>query len=291
LTDANQILEPEEIAVSQNKAMLRSNLSSVEPTSTDLDDMYRMRYGMPRSTGPLPRLWHRLQYFVPDVFYEAVVAKLVRKDSSWLDVECGRGLFPSNHTLARALAQNCQILVGVDPDETVENPLVHVRARSTIEEFRSDRTFDLVTMRMVAEHIREPHRALASLARLTKPDGKVVVYTVNCWSPVSLAAWLAPFMLHHPVKGFLWGTDQKDTFPVAYRMNTRARLSRLFEIHGFREAYFAYLPDCCAFYRFPYLHCFELLLWQSLKTFCIPYPENCLLAVYERVRLGGPTAV
>jgi hypothetical protein len=136
---------------------------------------------------------------------------------------------------------------------------------------------------MVAEHIDQPDRALTSLARLTKPGGRVVVYTVDGWSPVSLVAWLAPFKLHHVVKRLLWGTEEKDTFPVAYQMNTRRRLRQLFDKHGFREAYFAYLPDCCAFYRFPYLHSLELLAWRSLKTFGIPYPENCLLAVYQRV--------
>jgi len=242
------------------------------------------RYGNPRATGPLPRLWHRLRYFVPDIFYEAVVAKLVRKGSTWLDAGCGRGIFPSNPQLARTLAQQCQLLVGVDPDETLqENALVHVRAHTTIELYCTDLTFDVVTLRMVAEHIDQPESALNSLARLTKQGGKVVVYTVNGWSPVSLVAWLAPFQLHHVAKRFLWGTEEKDTFPVAYQLNTRGRLRRQFGAHGFREAYFAYLPDCCAFYRFPYLHCLELLLWWSLKTFGILYPENCLLAVYERV--------
>jgi 2-polyprenyl-3-methyl-5-hydroxy-6-metoxy-1,4-benzoquinol methylase len=256
----------------------------LKPTPAELATVYRSRYGHPRTTGPLPRFWHRLGYFVPDVFYEAVVTKLVRKEATWLDVGCGRALFPSNPRLAPLLAQQCRTLVGVDPDGAVEeNPLVHLRAKSTIEDFRSTIPFDLVTLRMVAEHISQPHRALPSLARLTKPGGKVVVYTVNYWSPVALLAAAVPFQLHHALKRVLWKTEERDTFSVAYRMNSRRRLRQLFECHGFREVYFRYLHDCCIFHRFHLIHCLELLLWQTLKILRMPYPETCMLGVYERL--------
>jgi 2-polyprenyl-3-methyl-5-hydroxy-6-metoxy-1,4-benzoquinol methylase len=264
--------------------MMTSNHTDLGPTQAHLEEAYRTRFGDPRQAGPLPKLWYRLGYFVPDVFYEATVARLVRDGANWLDVGCGRGIFPSNDRLAQTLALRCKNLVGVDPDETVEeNPLVHVRARCTIEDFQSRTAFDLVTLRMVAEHISRPEPALDSLARLTKPGGKVVVYTVNRWSPASLAAWITPFKLHHAIKSLLWGTEEKDTFPVAYQMNTRGCLRRLFEAHGFREAHFAYLDDLRTFFRIRLLHSLELVLWRLLRAAGLTYPENCLLAVYERI--------
>jgi hypothetical protein len=97
-----------------------------------------------------------------------------------------------------------------------------------------------------------------------------------------MAAWLTPFWLHHPVKRVLWGTEEKDTFPVVYRMNTRARLRSLFGRAGFREQHFAYLDDCRTFHRLRLLHSMELLLWRLLHAADIQYPENCLLGVYRR---------
>jgi SAM-dependent methyltransferase len=229
-------------------------------------------------------MWFRLGYFSPDEFYETTVAKLVGEGCRWIDVGCGRDVFPCNQALSRALADRCGILIGVDPDDTLDkNPFVHQHVKSAIDEFRTDQTFDVVTLRMVAEHIQDPAAAVASLARLTKPGGKVVVYTVNRWTPLAILAKIIPHGLHHPIKRILWKTEQRDTFPVSYRMNTRKRLARLFNAGGFTELYFAYLDDCRTFGRFRTLHSCELALWQLVRAFGLKYPENCLLAVYERV--------
>ncbi len=252
-------------------------------TTEDLTAVARARFGPPRATGSLPRLWYRLGYFTPDVFYEAIVTKLVTREAAWLDVGCGRDLLPSNERLARELAGRCRLLVGVDPSGTVaENDVVHVRVKCPIEEYAGPGPFDVVTLRMVAEHITAPDAVLATLARLTRPGGTVVVYTINRWSPVPVATRVIPFRLHHPVKSVLWGTDEKDTFPVAYRMNTRSQLRRLFQRHKFRETYFAHLPDCRTTFRFRLLHGLELLMWRALDRVGVTYPENCLLGVYQR---------
>jgi hypothetical protein len=135
---------------------------------------------------------------------------------------------------------------------------------------------------MVAEHIADPEAAVTALARLTKPGGRVVVYTINRWSPVPIITWLTPYRLHHLPKRLLWGADPKDTFPVAYRMNTRGELRRLFERHSFRESEFGYLDDCRTFAGIRALLNLELGLWRCFRALGVTYPENCLLGVYER---------
>jgi SAM-dependent methyltransferase len=174
--------------------------------------------------------------------------------------------------------------VGVDPDPTIdENALIHCRSKTTIENFHSDQTFDVITLRMVAEHVADPERAVASLARLTKPGGKVVIYTINRWSPVPIVAWITPFDFHHAIKRFLWSTEEKDTFPVSYRMNTRKALLDLFRGSGFREQYFTYLDDCRTFCRFRVTLFAELCCRSVLHTLGFPYSENCLLGICERI--------
>jgi SAM-dependent methyltransferase len=226
----------------------------------------------------------RFGYFTPEEVYQVTVDRLLAPGDCWLDVGCGRHIFPGNPDLAHTLVGRCATLVGVDPDPTLEeNPFVHERVRGTIDEFHTDRTFDVVTLRMVAEHIIDPGSAVAALARLTSPGGRVVVFTPNQWSPVSLIARVLPTSLHHPIKHFLWKTEKKDTFPVAYRMNTRRRLRRLFEEHGFRAASFAYLDDCRTFANIRPLLYLELVVRSGFNAMGLSYPENCLLGVYQRL--------
>src|SRR5262249_29642671 len=129
--------------------------------------------------------------------------------------------------------------------------------------------------------------AVAALARLTKPRGKVVIHTVHKWSPAAILARLVPFRLHHAVKKLLWRAEERDTFPVAYQMNTRRRLASVFGEGGFRECYFAYLADCGVFARFRMLHRAELALGRLLRGVGLPYPERCVLGVYEKVGRGA----
>jgi SAM-dependent methyltransferase len=252
----------------------------------DLHHVFGLKYGEPPE-GPNPRLWLRVCYYSPDDHYEAVVGQLVEKGSRWLDVGCGRDLFPSNPALARLLSARCGHLTGLDPDRNVQdNPWVHERVQGLLQDYHPPHRFNLVTLRMVAEHIADPETAVRSLARLTEPGGRVVIYTVHKWSPAAILARLVPFRMHHAIKRVLWGTEERDTFPVAYRMNTRAHLARFMEGAGFRESSFAYLPDCRLFGRFRVLHGLELGLWRVLNAAGLPYPENCLLGVYQRAGDG-----
>jgi SAM-dependent methyltransferase len=253
------------------------------PTKQDVEEVFCRKYDGPSGLGPNPRLWRRHGYFLPDEFYEAAVARLVAPTTRWLDAGCGRDLFPHNPALADELARRCALLVGLDPDANVlDNRWVHEAVRGTLHDYHPSATFDLVTLRMVAEHVAETEELVADLARLTAPGGKVVVYTPWVWSPAALLARAVPFGLHHAVKRLLWRTEERDTFPVAYRMNGRGRLAHLFEGAGFAEGYFARLADCRLFARFRPLHRAELGLWRLTRRLRLGYPECCLLGVYER---------
>jgi SAM-dependent methyltransferase len=186
--------------------------------------------------------------------------------------------------LARLLSDRCGTTVGVDPDAAVlENPFFKERYQVAMEQFESAMRFDLVTMRMVAEHVEKPRDLIASFKRCTQPDSLVVVYTVNAWSPVPIVTRIVPFALHNPVKRVLWGTEAKDTFPTVFQMNTRRTLRRLFAEGGFEEQSFAYLDDCRTFGQFRVLLTIELLSRRILRAVRLPYPENCLLGVYRRL--------
>jgi 2-polyprenyl-3-methyl-5-hydroxy-6-metoxy-1,4-benzoquinol methylase len=253
------------------------------PDEPALRQMFHRRYGAPDrlSWGPRLRAAHR--YYTPDDVYEALVAGLVAPGARWLDVGCGRELFPTNPGLAEALSRRCARLTGVDPDVTLqENPWVHEKVAAGIDAYDGAGAFDLVTLRMVAEHIEDPLACARAVARALRPGGLAVVYTVFAGSPMPVLTRLAPMGLRHRVKAWLWGTAPKDTFPTRFRMNTRGALQRLFAGVGMREEAFLRLDDCRTFARFRTLHELELRAMRACRALRLPYPEHCLLGCYRK---------
>lgn len=243
----------------------------------------RLKFAAAGRLGWAPRMRRRFGYHTPDEWYEAVLLSLVDAATRWLDVGCGHNLLPGNEPLARQLAATCRLLVGIDPDETIEkNGFVHRKVRSTLETYRPDESFDLVTLRMVAEHVTDPDSVAAALARLTAPGGRVVIYTVSKWSPASMVAAMTPMAVHHAVKRVLWGTAPEDSFPTAYRMNTRSTLAALFRREGLAEEMFLRLDDCRTFGLWRVGLFAELVLWRTLRAIGLRYPELCLLGVYRK---------
>ncbi len=250
----------------------------------ELKELFSLKYGKSGQLGWSPRIRQKFGYFNPDDWYEALLNKLITKPTEWLDVGSGRFLFPSNDRLGKELSSRCHCLTGVDCDITLlENSYVHEKVRVNFYDFKSDKKFNLITFRMVAEHISDPDKTLRTLKEISCSGSLIVIYTINKWSPVSLITYSTPFWLHHPLKKILWGTEEKDTFPVQYKMNTRKDLQNLFETNGFKEVHFQYLDDCRTFAGFRLLLYAELLLWKCLAALKIRYPENCLLGVYEKL--------
>jgi len=253
----------------------------VLPSSGDLETLFRHKYGT--NPGWSPRQRQRNGYYLPADVYEALVANLVVPGCSWLDVGGGHQVFPENDQLAASLARRAGRLVAVDPSDNVHrHPYAHERVQCLLENYETEERFDLATLRMVAEHVEDPARFVAALHRLVRPGGRVVVFTVNQWAPLSVIARLVPFQLHHPIKKLVWGGEEEDTFPVCYRMNTRGRLKQLFNDQGFNELAFAYLDDLSALGKFRWGSRLESWAWRALRAASIRYPENCLLGIYER---------
>lgn len=266
--------------------MEREGVPVSPPSDSALRTLFRIKYGDPATTGWGPAMRYLSNYFNPDDHYEALVESLVTSESAWLDVGCGRQIFPSNQALALQLSRRCRLLVGLDPDVTIEeNRFVHERVRVPLEDYDpAERRFDLVTARMVAEHVDDPPGFAAALARCLRPGGLAVIYTVDGKSPVPVLTRVVPFSLHHAFKRLLWDVQRKDTFPTRFRMNSRKRLCQVMTGAGFEEVLFQRLDDCRVFSRSRVLLRLDLAFRSGLRRFGIGHPEGCLLGVYRRLR-------
>lgn len=280
------LTNPASSIVKQGRTMesLQRWESNYQNSAGKWSEFLSLKHGNTSTWGWGVRLRARFGYCTPDDWYEALLFETVQPDTAWLDVGCGRFLFQSNHPLASILSSRCRLLVGLDPDDNIDdNPYVHQRAKCRIEDFTSDVQFDLITLRMVAEHIQNPEKLVEQLSRLVKPGGRIVIYTVSKWSPVSLIAAATPMSVHHAVKRLFWRTSERDTFPTEYKMNTRRTLRRLFAGAGFYEESFRYLDDCRSLQRWKLLNVMELSLWKLLHTFGLRYPELCILVTYTKI--------
>lgn len=195
----------------------------------DQQDRYRERYRTLRPT-----------YRTSGQVYEALVAKHITSEVKVLDAGCGRagvvGLFRDKAGLT----------VGVDVDlaSLRDNVGLHqaVLGRLTEMPFAAA-SFDLVISSWVIEHLQEPEMAFAEIARVLRPGGRFIFLTPNAWNYVVLVNRLTPAWLQRCLVPRVYGRREEDTFPVAYRANTRRRLDTLLGRAGLRCEEFYYVGD------------------------------------------------
>ena len=197
---------------------MQTNVQVFPPALDELMGIYRVKYSRAGEPGWSPKMRLRFGYFSPDDLYEALVARLVTPACTWADVGCGRDIFPQHPALAEELSKRCDFLLGIDPSENIhDNPYITEAFQGLVDDYEPTRPFGLVTLRMVAEHIVEPDKAIARVSQMLCPGGLMVIYTPYKWAVMSVLAALSPFWLHHPIKRVLWGGEGRDTFPTAYR--------------------------------------------------------------------------
>jgi SAM-dependent methyltransferase len=253
------------------------------PTDAEREAFFVAKYGEPSATGWGPRTRRQFGYYTPADHYEMLVSRLVRPGIRWLDVGGGRAIFPENGRLSRTLAQRCGELIAVDPSDNVqEHPYAHHRVQAFLEDYHHPEPFELATMRMVVEHVEYPDRFVRALDRLLVTGGLAVILTINRWAPLSLLAYHLPFSLHHPIKAAFWGGEEKDTFPVQYRMNDRSCLQSVFCANGFTCELMVKIDDLATFSKYRLANRAELWLRQATHLLGVAYPENCLLAVFRK---------
>lgn len=197
--------------------------------SLDRQESYRCRYAARRpGWQPASRI------------YQDTVAARLTPTARVLDLGCGRGgVLERLHPFAGFVA-------GIDPDPA---SLREHRARALAltcglaERLPySDGSFDLVCASWVLEHLPDPARAFAEIARVLVSGGHFVFLTPNARHPLLvLGRALRPaqrWLVSH-----LYGRTEADTFPALYRANTPARIKRLAQAVGLTQVSLDYIGD------------------------------------------------
>jgi len=177
------------------------------------------------------------------IFYTRVNA-LLNQDMVVLDYGAGRGKWPEfeeGYQLAlTTLKGKCRKVIGVDVDPVVSgNPLVDEGIPIELDGRLpfADESIDMIVSWAVFEHVTNPKAVAAELNRVLKPGGYICCWTPNRWSYFAIAAQLVPSSLHARVLQRVQpgGRAEKDVFPTAYRLNTKAAIRRWFPDRQFEN--------------------------------------------------------
>lgn len=147
--------------------------------------------------------------------------------------------------------------VGVDPDQRSlwehRAPALH-RLSGLVEHLPfPDESFDLVICSWVLEHLRHPQYGFAEIARVLRmpnpsagrPGGQFVFLTPNAWHPLT---WINRLLTRSTdwqsrLVNRVYLRSEVDTFPIAYRANTRRRITRLAREVGLEPIAFHTIGD------------------------------------------------
>ena len=164
--------------------------------------------------------------------YASLVAEHLSPNTQWLDAGCGSRLLEDDmDPLENWLAAHCRSIFGMDVGLTSNLNIKSLLQGSLYRLPISDNSLDLITCRMVVEHLDRPAEAFAEVARCLRPGGAFIVMTPNLRNYAVLGNALATEVMPEKIRlRIVQASDaraQEDIFPVRYKANTLPRLVAL----------------------------------------------------------------
>jgi len=227
------------------------------------------------------------KYESPKRAYEVALDHYVRPGCTWLDIGCGRTLC-GDPELNLELTRRAGLIVGCDRDPHLKRH-VSVRDLTLCDASQlpfENGTFDLVTASMVAEHLADPEKVFAEVARVSKPNGVFIVFTPNKFNYGMLVARATPYAFHllykrltHYLNRGEWESFEDDVFPTYYRANSATRLRNLMALAGFEDVEVQRLSFAHSFGFVKPLYAMSLLFERAIDHWPLDVLKADLLAV------------
>jgi len=173
------------------------------------------------------------------LFEQRVDALLDGGDKVLLDAGCGR-----TAPVLRKFQGRAARLIGVELVEFTDVPPGIETHNSDLARLPlADGSVDVIMSRSVFEHLTDPQAVYREFARVLRPGGRAVFLTANMWNYGTLAARAVPNRFHARIVRAVEGRAEEDTFPTAYKTNTRRDVERLAAASALRVEDFEYLSQ------------------------------------------------
>lgn len=173
------------------------------------------------------------------VFEQRVDALIEPRTTTLLDAGCGRTV-----PVLRKFLGRVPCLIGIELVAFTDVPPGIEAINTDLARLPlADGSVDLIISRSVFEHLSDPDAVYREFARVLKPGGALLFLTANMWDYGTLVARLVPNRFHARIVRRVEGRDEEDTFPTAYKTNTRAAVEGLAAAAGLRVERFDYLSQ------------------------------------------------
>ena len=231
-----------------------------------------------------PRLAPGLK-FAQDHFEESLFST-VEEGCRWLDLGCGHALLPTwSAAREQELVRRPRVLVGLDPELGALRQHGSIALRVCGDGGRlpfADMTFDLVTANMVVEHLPEPERQFAEIARILRPGGRFLFHTPNGTGYPTLMARLVPDAVRGLGARIVERRSAGDRFPTFYLANTPAKIEAIASSSGFVVERCELLRSSATVPWFPPLAAAELLFLRALASRRLEWLRPNLIATLRK---------
>jgi SAM-dependent methyltransferase len=206
----------------------------------------------------------------PNRVIERAIAERLRPDATVLDIGCGRTAPNLSQLIGKA-----EKLYGIDVvDFTVDNPAMQLFPNDVrdMNDIPSN-SVDLAYSRAVMEHLENPERAYAEIARVLKPGGVYVFTTPSIYDYGSIAALLIPNRFHAKIVSATEGRAGEDVFPTVFGSNSRRAITRQAAEVGLDIDHFAYIGQYPSYLVFN-----RVLFWlgsiyqKAIEKFALTQP-------------------
>jgi SAM-dependent methyltransferase len=169
--------------------------------------------------------------------YACLISEHLSPDTVWLDAGCGSRLLEDDmEPLENWLASHCKTIVGMDFSVTSNHSIESLVHGSLYDLPFANNSLDLITCRMVVEHLAKPDYAFAESARCLRPGGAIIVMTPNLLNYGILGNAVATKLLPEKLRlRIVHASDSRadeDIFPVRYKANTMPRLVKSLNASG-----------------------------------------------------------
>jgi SAM-dependent methyltransferase len=151
-------------------------------------------------------------YVDPGYVYDDLLHQYAPQSKTWVDAGCG------DNSDIKQMPEYQGLAVGFDLGKIKQENYL---AADIYNIPLKNNSVDLISSRWVAEHLKEPEKALDELFRTLKPGGRLLMRTTSKCHYISLFSRIAPMNLKKPL-------SPVQVFPTFFRFNDRAVFQRYF---------------------------------------------------------------